>query len=145
MKVNIVSLSILFLLFGSSCKKDEVRNEDVNNIIPNVQVDIYLNLNEPANYNLTTIGGWRYISGGSRGIILYRGQDMISAFDRHTPLNSANSCAVVSVDSTSFFAVDACSGSRFLLVDGSVVEGTATVPLKQYRTSLISDVLRVYN
>jgi len=144
-KVNIVSLGIVLVLFNSACKKDDARTIDENNIIPNVQVDIYLNLNEPANYNLTTIGGWRYVTGGSRGLILYRGQDMISAYDRHTPLNSATSCAIVSVDSTNFFAVDACSGSRFLLVDGSVVDGIATVPLKQYRTSLISDVLRIYN
>ncbi|MBD79454.1 MAG: hypothetical protein CL840_11085 [Crocinitomicaceae bacterium] len=142
MKLKIISCALLLLSFFS-CNKDQ--NQDIYTTIPNVEVDLYLNLNEPANYNLTIVGGWRYMSGGSRGLIIYRGQDQFYAYDRHTPHNSDESCAVVSVDSTNFFAVDACTGSRFLLANGTVVDGSATIPLKQYRTSLVSDVLRVYN
>jgi len=144
-KVKYFLITSLFLLVQFSCVKNENRNQDVNNIIPNIQVDLYLNLNEPENFELTTIGGWRYASGGSKGIILYHGQDRYYAYDRHTPLNAASPCAVVSVDSTNFFAVDDCSGSRFLLADGSVVDGIATVPLVQYKTSVVADVLRVTN
>ena len=114
-KVNYFLITSFFLLVQFSCTKSENRNQNVNKIIPNVQVDLNLNLNEPANFELTTIGGWRYVSGGSKGIILYRGQDRYYAYDRHTPLNSADLCAIVSVDSTNFFAIDGCSGSRFLL------------------------------
>ncbi|MGY8952167.1 MAG: hypothetical protein ACKVJP_02225 [Flavobacteriales bacterium] len=144
-KIKIILITVFLVLTHFSCTKDKNGNQDANNTIPQVQVDLYLNLNEPANFELSTIGGWRYALGGSKGIILYRGQDKYYAYDRHTPLNSAKNCAIVSVDSTSFFAVDSCSGSRFFLADGSVVDGVATMPLVQYETSVISDVLRVTN
>lgn len=130
-------LTVLALL---SCEKE---NPDA---IPRVQVNFYLYTNEPQFAPLTAVGGWAYVSGGSRGIILFRRSiDEFNAFDRHTPLNPDNDCAVLDVDSTGTYAVDRCSGSEYLLFDGSIVSGEAKTPLISYQTSFNGQVLRVYN
>ena len=113
--------------------------------MPEVPVNIYINLSEPAYFGLTVIGGYTYIDGGSRGIIVYRTSDEYKAYERHTPYESEKPCAQVSVDSTATFMVDECSGSRFYLIDGSVERGPATIPLKQYFTSENQGSLRIYN
>lgn len=126
-----------------SCKKDE--QEQTYSSIPNVTFDIRVNLNEPSSYAITNIGGWIYLDGGSRGLIVYRTASEFIAYERHTPYQSDLACAFVAVDSTNVYAIDKCSQSRYLLLDGSVAEGKATIPLKRYRTSVFSDVLRIYN
>ncbi|MGB0403607.1 MAG: hypothetical protein ACPGEG_05870 [Salibacteraceae bacterium] len=142
MKLKYILFLFLIALF-SNCNKNNA--DDIYTSIPEVEVDIFLNLNEPSNYNLTYVGGWIYIPGGSRGIIVYRLQDSFIAFERHTPYQSEKTCAFVVVDSTDLYAIDQCSESTFLLLDGSVTKGPAAIPLKRYRTSIQSDVLRVFN
>ena len=91
-------------------------------------------------------GTWTYINGGSRGIIIYRvSNEEFRAFDRHCTYDSGNSCALVSVDATNITGVDECCGSTFILTDGSVTQGPASLPLKQYQTSYDGAVLRVFN
>lgn len=139
-----LKLSILaVILIITSCNKDD--RSDEYNVIPNVGVDIHLNLNEPSNYNLTFEGGWIYVPGGSRGIIVYRTLDQYMAYERHTPYQSDRPCAVVEVDSNNVYAVDGCSGTQYLLLDGSVASGPATLPLLRYKTSVFSDVLNITN
>lgn len=140
-KLKFILLLLSVMLFVN-CNKN---NNDIYTAIPAVEVDLFLNLNEPSNYNLTYVGGWIYAPGGSRGIIVYRLQESFVAFERHTPYQSEKSCAYVVVDSTNLYAIDQCSESTFLLLDGSVTKGPASIPLKRYQTSLQSDVLRVYN
>ena len=112
--------------------------------IPDVPVNIYINLNEPAYFGLTVIGGYAYVNGGSRGIIVYRNSDEYKAYERHSPYQPEKACAIVEVDSTRSFGIDKCSGSRYYLIDGSVEKGPATIPLKQYFTSENQGTLRIY-
>jgi nitrite reductase/ring-hydroxylating ferredoxin subunit len=132
-----------FLVLMFACKKDG--NQESYYSIPNVPVNISLNLNEPKSYPLGTFGGWIYVDGGSRGIIVYRAAEEYIAYERHTPYESDRDCARVSVDSTNLYAVDDCGSSKFLLLDGSVAEGEASLPLKRYNTSVFSDVLTISN
>ncbi len=133
-------LYILFILIGFACSK----NDDSN--IPLVGVNITININDPAYANVKVPGGWMYLTGGSRGIILYRyNNDEFRAFDRHCTYNPSSSCALVSVDNTNITAYDNCCGSKFLISDGSVTQGPANLPLKQYQTSFDGSVLRIYN
>lgn len=134
-------LYILFIMIVFvSCKKDD------NSNIPLVGVNYTINANNPAYNEVSVPGGWMYLNGGSRGIILYRySNDEFRAFDRHCPYNSSNSCAKVSVQSNNISAKDDCCGSEFLITDGSVTKGPANLPLKQYNTSFDGSVLRIYN
>lgn len=132
----ILLIPILFF----SCKKDK------NSNIPLVSVNITINTNDPAYNSIAVPGGWIYINGGSRGIIIYRvNNDSFHAYDRHCTYDSGNSCALVSVDGTNITVLDDCCGSKFLLTDGSVTNGPASLPLKQYTTSFDGSVLRIFN
>lgn len=133
----LINLSIILLF---ACKDEE------NNNIPLVQVYFQIQLNDPAYLNLKTIGGWEMVSGGSRGIILYRvSSSEIKAYDRHCTFQPSNTCALVSVDANNFTATDNCCGSSFLLTDGSVASPPANTPLKQYNTILSENSLIVTN
>ena len=125
----------------SNCRKEA----DVQHRVPNVPVDIQVNLNLPQFGDLNYIGGWLYLSGGSMGIIAYRAsQDVFRAYDRHAPYNVEDDCRVF-VDSTSVTASDECSDSQWLMNDGQVLNGPATYPLREYITDFDGLTLRIYN
>ncbi len=118
------------------------------NIVPNVYVDQYINLSLPSYGTLNIIGGWSYITGGSRGIIVYRqSYNQFSAYDRHCTYNADNPCGKASVDSTNSFVECSCDGSQFQLFDGLVIQGPASYSLKNYQTSYdeLNNILHIYN
>lgn len=128
------------LLLFSSCNKDPK-----NDIIPYVPVNINIYVSDPAFFELSVIGGFTYINGGSKGIVVYRQtQDVFLAFDRHCTYNVNDACSV-QADSSLVFLEDSCCGSSFMLFDGSVSKGPATIPLKQYATSFDGNVLLISN
>jgi len=132
-------LLVLFGLFHLQCKKDE-------DTIPSVQVNFYLQTTDPEFNSLNAVGGWVYVNGGSRGIVIYRlSMDEFMAYDRHCPYTPSESCAQIDVESSGISALDDCCGSQFLLTDGTVVGGPSTEPLKRYQTYFDGNQLRVYN
>jgi nitrite reductase/ring-hydroxylating ferredoxin subunit len=128
------------LLFSVSCGKDR-------GVIPNVLVDITVNINNPSYINLTAVGGWMYMGGGSRGIVVYRySTDQFNAFDRHCPYQAENSCGVLSVASDNVSLKCACCETTFLMIDGSLQAGPAVQPMRKYNTTFDgSSILRIYN
>ncbi|MBU0487298.1 MAG: hypothetical protein KKA07_13145 [Bacteroidetes bacterium] len=135
-KFRIVSLILFSLL---ACKKD-------NDRIPEVAVDITIYISQPSFTNLQAINGWVYITGGVRGIILYRAsQEEIFAFERDCPYRPFDDCARIEVEESGLIAVDSCCMSRFLLTDGTPIEGPASLPMKQYHTTFDGSVLYIYN
>lgn len=140
-KKNLTLLIIILYATFIGCKKD-----DENNNIPLVEVNFSLQINDPSYNDLQNIGGWTYVSGGSRGIILYRvSNETIHAYDRHCPYQPSNTCGLVSVDVNNITATDGCCGSKFSITNGSVTKPPAAQPLKQYNTSFDGSILRVYN
>ena len=133
----IISTSLLLIFFA--CAKER------QHPVPNVMVEFTLNLESTQFIELNTIGGWAYFTGGYRGIIIYRQSvDEFRAFDRACPYHPFDDCAIVRVFDPPL-ATDTCCGSRFLLLDGSVVTGPAQYPLKQYRTFYNYPYLTVSN
>lgn len=132
---------LLILLCGLySCKKGK------NQTIPYVPVNIYINPSDPLYIKLAVPGGWLYLNGGSRGIIVYRRTvEEFVAYDRHCTYNVDDQCGKVSVNSTQIMAVDSCCLSEFVLTDGSVSKGPANQPLHQYQTSWDGNTLRIFN
>ena len=127
----------------TACKKS---NNNSNVAIPNATVDINLYINNPSYVNLNSVGGWVYETGGVRGIIVYKsGTNEFKAYERNCTYQSNNLCATVSVDVTNILVVDSCCHSKFLLLDGSVSNGPATFPLKQYNTTFDGNILHIYN
>lgn len=128
---------LLVLVCSSRCNRDQQ--------IPFVQVNFAIDLNLPAYLDLTAVSGWIYVSGGSRGIIIYRySQDEFLAYDRHAPYNVPDGCQV-SVDEDNILISDPCSESQWNIVDGTVIAGPAVQPLQQYNTIWNPPTLRVIN
>ncbi len=111
-------------------------NEANQHPIPNLPVNIYLNLSLPAYQELNNPGGWAYVNGGSKGIIVYRNFDQFVALDRHSTYSPDSACAIAEVDSINFFSInDPCSDSKYNILDGTVTQGPAKWGLKQYYTT----------
>jgi hypothetical protein len=144
-------IAVSVIVAMSSCSGDDPAPIDIGY----VNFQIYPNSTEYIQLN--TVGGWVYVTANdpSRGIIIYRRSiDEFMAYER-TPTYKPDSCCIgqginrecsrLVVDQSITFAVDTCSGSKYLLLDGMVIEGPATYPMVQYNTQYDGDVLYVYN
>jgi Rieske Fe-S protein len=119
---------------------------DKNNVVPNTYVDVMIYTNNPAYVNLNVIGGWVYVDGGARGLIIYRkSNDEFAAYDRNCTYNPSDACATVHMETDNITASDTCCGSRFQVIDGSVIKGPAAQGLRRYQTTFDGSVLHVYN
>jgi len=88
----------------------------IDDLIPNVPVNIELNLSDIDNLALQQIGGFVYLDGGVRGIILIRTSfDTYEAMDRNCTYQPTSSQAIVSMDSSGFFMEDKSCQSTFNL------------------------------
>ena len=112
-----------------------------------VGVDIRMYSGDPSFVNLNVVGGVTYVTGGYRGIVIYRkSMTDFAAYDRACTYNVSDPNELVSVDATSNFIVtDSHCGSKFLLTDGSVNRGPATLPLKAYQTTFDGSLLHITN
>ncbi|MDA0973508.1 MAG: hypothetical protein O2867_07225 [Bacteroidetes bacterium] len=142
MRIYVMLMCLVTMLFLSQCRKDQ------DDRVPNVPVDITININLPLFNNLQTVGSFAYVTGGSNGILIYHlSQDEFVAFDRHCTFD-VPAFHRVTVDSTNIIASDLSNcGSGFIITDGSVVRGPAFVPLTQYQTTYngASQLLRIFN
>jgi hypothetical protein len=110
-------------------------------------VDVSVNINEPSFFDLTAVGGWVYFNTGTARVILYRSNtEDIQCYDIRSTYDIASGCTVA-VESNSVTVKDNCSASKWLLTDGSVVQGPAARPLLEYQTSFDpgSGVFRIFN
>lgn len=94
-----------------------------------------INLGLPSYAPLNSPGGFVYVNGGSRGIVIYRNFDEFVALDRHSTYNSQDACAIVEINpSNTFELIDTCSGSTFSVLSGVVLSGPAQYGLKRYNS-----------
>lgn len=106
--------------------------------------DIIINLNLPENTALRSKGGYRYIDGGVRGIILYcNGTNSYFAYERNCSFHPNEACATVNVDASLLFMSDPCCGSQFDFSTGNPQGGSAWRPLRKYQTSLALSELTI--
>lgn len=132
-----ILLFLLVLLVGTRCNR--------NRFIPYIPVDFEINLNLPAYQPLTAVSGWITVSGGSRGIIIYRlNLDEFIAYDRHSTYNVDAACQV-DLGEDNILITDPCSGSQWVVTDGSVATGPAELPLQRYQTFWSPPILRIVN
>ncbi len=121
---------------------------EVHDRIPEVFVDIELNLNNPDFYPLQTTGNHVRITGGVSGIIVYRkSSSEFLAVERACPHDPEK--GVIVTDETGHFAIDSIGcGSEFsLLIDGMVTKGPSKFPLKIYHTAYLPNlnILQITN
>ena len=128
MKIQILLVISLFLMSGS-CGNQQTHP------VPYVPFNLTIDLNLPGYFSLAGVGGWAYVNGGSRGIIVYRRSiDEFIAFDRHSPADVNATCpSPLFPDTDNFHFKDTCNNASFSLYDGSPISGLNMV--SQYATS----------
>jgi nitrite reductase/ring-hydroxylating ferredoxin subunit len=139
LKYLLFSICVIICLF-LACKKQN------KNPIPESYVSFYLNISSTLYLNLTSVGGWENITGGYKGIVVYRkSSDEFVAFERACPHDWEIDSAYVSVDPSGLILKCKSCSSEFLILDGSIVQGPSSLPLKQYKTDFDGQTLHVYN
>jgi nitrite reductase/ring-hydroxylating ferredoxin subunit len=145
----ITGLYILSLMMlGGSCGKDQPCNQ-----YPDTYVNIFI---QPNTLDFIPDGSYVYLTANppSRGIIVYRPyHDEFLAYERTCPYDpydccnpdNAYDCSALIVESSGIIAKDTCCGSRYLLTDGSVIEGPSVCPLYQYQTVYDGIYLHIFN
>ncbi|MDY0101699.1 MAG: hypothetical protein RBS07_02110 [Lentimicrobium sp.] len=128
----------LVLVFFTACDKENEKTE-----IPYVYVNFII---YPNTLDFIPEGGYVYVTGGYKGLIIYRPfSDQFMIFERACPYDPLEDDAVIEVETNGVIAIDSVCGSRFLLTDGSPIEGPATRALKQYRGRYDGYSLQVSN
>ena len=128
-------LIVLTFLGYSSCN-------EIDSEIPDAWVGLNLDLGI---YNeLTVPGNSAYFPNqGFGGVIVYcETEGSYYAFDAACT-NEINPSCKVENDGT--VGKCSCCESEYIFIGGTVIKGPATAPLKQYKTSLVGNTLRVYN
>lgn len=117
--------------------------------IPNVFVDEYVYLNNPSSQPINFIGGWIYNPGGYKGLVIYRrynnndGNDWV-AYERACPEHYNRECGQMDVIEDTYLECT-CDDTRFLLFDGSLIEGSSSYPVLTYRVDYLGDRLHITN
>lgn len=136
---SFILILLLTPLLMVRCKKEQQG-------VPYAYVNLTVYVNDPQNISLATAGGWKYFSGGYRGLIIYRkSQAEFMIYDRACPVHPDESAALIEVDSSNIILKCPSCGSQFLFGDGSTIGGPAIIPLTHYSYSFDGTVLRVQN
>jgi Rieske Fe-S protein len=92
------------------------------------------------------VGKSIYISGGYRGIVVYRlGTDQFMAYERACTFDSDNTTAIIKVDPSGVSATCPVCGSKYELVYGYPIKGPAKNPLLQYQATYDGNNLLISN
>jgi len=144
---SILLVVVCFLLIFSqvNCKKGD-SSGDSQNQIPVVPVNITLNPNSTEYIQLNPVNGWETITGGYRGIIVFRkSATEFTAFERACPYDWTVTTARLTVDAGGTTATCPSCKSKFILIDGTPYQGPSHYPLKQYTTNYDGYLLYIYN
>jgi len=141
-KYLLVVISAIFIASTWSCV-DKVPHD----AIPEVAVNLNIDVNSTMYIELNTIGGWVYLTGGYKGILVYRiAVDEFVAYDRACPFDPFEETARITMDNTGITCSDSTScDSQFGILDGSVIKGPSTIPLKRYYTYYDGNTLTINN
>jgi len=153
--IPVIFFAILFIALYhlSGCKKDDQENPQLG------YVNITINPNSTFYQELNIVSGWTYLGYNdgvrepSRGIIVYRlSSDQFLAYERTPPYKPDSCCTGYLTGCTSLivdnyypYAMDTCTQSKFLLIDGSPVDGPSTYPMIWYYADYDGSVLHIHN
>lgn len=126
-------------LLSSRCK------DRSHGLVPSVPFERTVNVLAPEAFDIQVPGGWIYYTGGSMGIIIYRKtMDEFVVLERHSSYRPEDGCAVV-VKEDGVIVEDPCSGSQWLIMDGSIVNGPTSMPLVTYSNYYQEPYLYIHN
>ncbi len=134
---------ILLLVFISffSCEKN-----DTHDLLPNLPVNITIDLNLPQYLDLQTPSGWVYTNGGIKGILIQNtgiGSQPYKAFERACPNND---CSSPMTFDGSLKLKCSCDASEYSIIDGSPQTSGNIHFAREYRVNVLnSSTLNITN
>ncbi|WP_457611232.1 hypothetical protein [Lutibacter sp.] len=133
-------LLLPFIIFFS-CEKNVT-----NDILPNVSVNVTINIDLPQYIDLQTPTGWAEIAGGIKGILIQNtgiGNPPYKAYDRACPNND---CATPMVFDGSLKMKCPCDNSEYSIIDGSPQTSGNIHFAREYRVNVLnSSTLNITN
>ena len=135
---------LILLLAGLfSCSK---KNDSQQPEIPYVYVSFVITPNSTTYIELNHIGGYVPVTGGYRGIIIYRkSENEFLAFERACAYDPTADSAQVRVDVSGITMTCPKCKSKYIILDGSPYGGPTQWSLKQYRTNYDGTYLYITN
>jgi nitrite reductase/ring-hydroxylating ferredoxin subunit len=135
---TLVAFYAALALLGAGCSKNSAQMNE-SSPVPNVSVNVSININNNAYSGLKTVGNVVYLTNvGNRGILVYRfsasGSQQIVAFDRTCPYDLPDNGGIVFSQYNNTAVCQDCS-STYDLTNGNVVSGPSTIGIKQYNVS----------
>lgn len=150
---SVLAITIVFVLARCGTNNNGQQND-----VPQVPVNITVNMALPEFLILQSQGGWAYLEGGVRGIVLYHHyDDNFYALERNCPYQPFDSCATVTVENNDVFLrcgqydMDndttwiPCCNSQYSLEAGFLLNGPSQYPLTNYRVGRSGNILVVSN
>ena len=125
-------LLIFSILNLSSCGN----REETVSCFPNVPINVVLNLNLPAYYDLQNVNGWIYVNqqeSGTRGLIVVRTTNGFKVYDRNAPHICPDNNTTLSVEAN-IKIVCPKDNAEWILITGEPTK-ISQVPPKTYRYS----------
>lgn len=133
-----------------ACKKTNV-NQDP---IPDVPVNITINMALPSYSHLFNPGSHVFEDGGVKGIVVvHHLDDEYYAFDRTCAFQPNSDCSKIEVDSSvlvfrcgksTLKGFEKCCESRYMM-DGQVLDGPTTFGLRRYQLVKSGNLLSIQN
>lgn len=122
---------ILLIVFGLNSCNDN--GDEFNDLLPMVQVNKTIFLNNPEFIDLQVVGGWAYAQGGISGLIIYHsGVNSYVAYERSAPHLRPEACSRMVVNNSLTMECP-CDDSVFNLLNGSPMTDGVRYPARQYR------------
>lgn len=131
---------LLLLLIFASCGKEN------RCFVPIGLTNFEIEPNSAYYAGLNNVGGYIYLTGGHRGVIVVRtALDQFVAFERTCPADSTTAVEISSDWGSSLLECPKCHSCFLVYSDGIPMEGSAAnCPLYQYSTLYSGGILYVY-
>ncbi len=131
------SFLILSILIFSACSN---KPADRNCKLPNIPVNVTINLNNPQYINLQVPGGWAYVdNSGIKGLIIYNlnGSDY-RAYDRACPhLSPSKNCSKMVVQN-GIKIICPCDNTEFNILNGAPLTTGISCGAWEYRATQVN-------
>lgn len=132
--------SAILLVFSTLIICTCSNREETVNCFPEVPINVILNLNLPAYYDLQNVNGWIYVNqqqSGTRGLIVVRTTNGFKIFDRNAPHICPDKNTTLEVENN-IKIVCPKDGAEWILLTGEPTKVSQISP-KTYRYSFDSN------
>jgi hypothetical protein len=123
-----------FIIFNNLSLQSCTQRDETVKCFPETPINVVLNLNLPAYFNLQSMGGSIYVDeqqSGTRGLIVVKTTNGFKIYDRNAPHICPNNNTTLSVESKIKIVCPA-DGAEWILLTGQPTK-VSTVPPKTYR------------